>query len=123
MHISHNRGLSRGFLRGSCPGQPGRGEESSSRFPSSMDYTTTACVLREAKRPKNNLGRGFRLAQESQTALSRYVFDNDLPVIDLVLHHHFNQVPDSPPLIPRIQHLAGPLLDRHCLREPFELIS
>ena len=65
MHISHNRGLSRGFLRGSYPGQLGRGEESSSRFPSSMDYTTTTSVLREAKRSKNNLGRGFRLAQEA----------------------------------------------------------
>ena len=44
--------------------QPGRGEEGSSRFPSSMDCTTTAGALCEGGDPEQPR-RGFRLAQGS----------------------------------------------------------
>ena len=42
------KGLDRGFLRGPCPRQPGRGEVGSSRFRSSMDCPTTTGALRES---------------------------------------------------------------------------
>jgi len=48
---------------------------------------------------------------------------DDLPMLDIMLHHHFDQVLDGTPLIPRIQHLNIPSFGWHCLHEQLELVA
>ncbi len=53
-----------------------------------------ACDHRPPKR------RGAMAATFPTQALSAR--QDDLPMSDIMLHHHFDQVPDSTPLIPRV---------------------
>ena len=48
---------------------------------------------------------------------------DDLSMLDLVLHHHFDQFLDSAFLVPGIQHFDIPFLNWHRLNEGLELVT
>jgi hypothetical protein len=77
------------------------------------------CQPALAAKPKKILETSQYPTSWIRTLLAR---QDDIPMLDIMLHHHFNQVLDGTPLIPRIQHLDNPFFGWHCLHEQLELV-